>query len=249
MSYRPDPDLEFLEKLESAQLHKLVRCLTHDDNNEPRLTEALSSSTIYKTHYPDHHQYWQLIAAELQSFGANTLATAIRGGQGVFYQQILKDVCEKLQVRYATTYSTEVNERSLMLKMLAKSLENMNVAQQATIAAALDFKASAPASPAEIIKTFEEVFRTGGSRSHALGLLLANFVAPSITETHPTSVVGLEIGGAMSLFAGPLGLLLGGLWAVLDIASPAYRVSIPAVLMVSILRQHDLHGELSARDP
>ena len=100
MAYRIDSDLEFLAELDSEDLNDLVYCLTHDKDGEVRYTEELTGSDEYKEHNPNHHQYWKLIAAEIQCFGANTFATLIRGGEGVLYREVLMDVCNKLKVNY-----------------------------------------------------------------------------------------------------------------------------------------------------
>ena len=39
------------------------------------------------------------------------------------------------------------------------------------------------------------------------------------------------------LFAGPISLCLSSIWTILDIAGPAYRVTIPATIMIACLRQ------------
>ena len=83
MAYRYDSDLEFLGQMESEELGDLVYCLTHDRDGSVRLTEELTMNELYKQHHPDHKQYWELIAAEVQCFGANTFATMLRGGKGV----------------------------------------------------------------------------------------------------------------------------------------------------------------------
>ena len=79
MAYRYDSDLQFLGSIKSEDLNDLVYCLTHDKDGNTRFTEELTTSTEYKAYHPDHHQYWELIAAEIQCFGANTFATIFRG--------------------------------------------------------------------------------------------------------------------------------------------------------------------------
>ena len=67
MVYREDPDLEFLGQMKSEDLNDLVYCLTHDKDGEVRYTEELTNNELYKRFYPDHHQYWKEIAAEIPS--------------------------------------------------------------------------------------------------------------------------------------------------------------------------------------
>ncbi len=81
MAYRFDSDLEFLRNTNSEDLNDLVFCLTHDKDGDSRLTEELTHSDLYKAHNPDHQKYWDLIAAEMQCFGASTIISIFRGGR------------------------------------------------------------------------------------------------------------------------------------------------------------------------
>ena len=75
MAYRDDADLHFLSEMSSKDLDSLVQCLVFDKDGKKRHTEELSGSSGYKKSYPNHNEYWQDIAAEIQTFGANSLAT------------------------------------------------------------------------------------------------------------------------------------------------------------------------------
>ena len=115
--YRDDDDLEFLGKVKSEDLNDLVHLLIYDKDGIERLTEELSYRDSYKRYSPDHHQYWEDIAGELQCYGANTLVTIFRGGKGVLYKEILCDVCIhnvsmcNLQEIFSGLYSVKVNYR------------------------------------------------------------------------------------------------------------------------------------------
>lgn len=99
--YRNDPDLNLLGQCSNEELQLLVSILTTDPRDgDTRWTEGLTSTPEYRLLAPDHRRYWQLIAAELQRYGANTLASLVRLGQGVTYREILVDVCDKLDVNY-----------------------------------------------------------------------------------------------------------------------------------------------------
>ena len=44
----------------------------------------------------------------------------------------------------------------------------------------------------------------------------------------------------LGAFAGPLGLILTASWTIIDVAGPAYRVTIPATIYIASLRQAKL---------
>lgn len=81
MAYRYDSDLEFLHSMESKDLDILVETLTGKDRTNA--TENLSQQNGYKRHYPNHIEYVDEIAEELQRFGGNTFTTYLfRRGKG-----------------------------------------------------------------------------------------------------------------------------------------------------------------------
>ncbi len=63
---------------------------------------------------------------------------------------------------------------------------------------------------------------------------------------------GLSLGAnatltrGLSILAGPIGWIITGVWTAIDIAGPAYRVTIPACILVATLRLK-LKAEQEAR--
>ncbi|MEH5012337.1 DUF3944 domain-containing protein [Phytobacter diazotrophicus] len=120
--YRNDPDLNLLGQCSNDELQLLVSILTTDPpDGDTRRTEGLTSTPEFRLLAPDHRSYWQLIAAELQRYGANTLASLVRLGQGVTYREIQVDLCDKLDVNYNQKSSTETIELALLMKVLEKT--------------------------------------------------------------------------------------------------------------------------------
>lgn len=111
MAYRKDEDLEFLAKCSNEDLEPLVEILIKDKDGKTRYTEELTKSKKYMRYSPDHQKYWDDIAAEIQTFGANTIATIFRFGKGVTYKEILCDVCQDLKVNFNEKSSTSAIEK------------------------------------------------------------------------------------------------------------------------------------------
>ncbi len=99
MAYKYDSDLEFLKQLSSNDLKDLFDVLVYDKDGKKRFTEGLMLSEEYKRHGNDYAKYAERIAEELQHYGANSFASALRG-TGVLYREILCEVCNKLKVNY-----------------------------------------------------------------------------------------------------------------------------------------------------
>ena len=238
MAYRYDSDLEFLRSMESKDLDVLVETLTGKDKSNS--TENLSQQDGYKRHYPDHIKYVDEIAEELQRFGGNTVATYLfRLGEGVLYKEILCDVCDKMKVNYNKNSSVERIEGKLFSKILEKSIDEMDeqvlkdikdILKDANIDTAKGFSKQAA------LAAMQSAIRAGGFMSYQITLIVANAVAKAVLGRGLTLAANAGLTRVMSIFAGPIGLVITGLWTAVDIAGPAYRITIPAVIQVAFLR-------------
>lgn len=243
MAYRYDPDLEFLEKLDSSDLNDLVYCLTHDKDGDKRFTEELTTSAAYKQHYPDHHQYWELIAAEIQCFGANSIFTVFRGGKGVEYREVLTDVCDKMKVNYSKDATVERIENNLLLKVLNDALEKMTSEQLRELAESVGIKNLTLFTPEAMLGVFQAVFRAGGFKSYQLTVIIVNAVLKALIGRGLQFAGGAALTRTIAILTGPIGWAITGAWTAIDIASPAFRVTIPAVIQVAALRQKHLYAK------
>lgn len=241
MAYRFDNDLEFIRNTSSEDLNDLVYSLTHDKDGSPRLTEELTGYDLYKKHHPDHQKYWELIAAEIQCFGANTLVTIFRGGKGVVYKEILMDVCDKMNVNYNKESTTEKIENNLLMKILTDALEKMTSEELKELAESVGIKNVGVINTEMFVGVFQAVFRAGGFKSYQLTLIIVNAVMKALIGRGLSFAGNAALTRTMAVLTGPIGWAITGVWTAIDIASPAYRVTIPAVIQVAALRQKSLY--------
>lgn len=241
MAYRDDSDLEFLGQMKSEELGDLVYCLTHDRDGSVRLTEELTMNEVYKQHHPNHEKYWELIAAEIQCFGANTFATILRGGKGVEYKEVLMDVCDKMKVNYNKDSSVEKIEGNLLMKILTDALEKMSPEELKELAEATGVKNTSGIAAETMVGVFQAVFRAGGFQSYQLTLIVVNAVLKALIGRGLSFAGNAALTRTMAILTGPIGWVITGLWTAIDIAGAAYRVTIPAVIQVAALRQKHLY--------
>lgn len=247
MAYRYDTNLEFLGEMNSEELDDLVYCLIHDKNGEVRFTEELTVSDTYKEHCPDHEKYWELIAAEVQCFGANTFATILRGGKGIEYKEVLMDVCDKMKVNYNKNSSAEKIETNLLMKILTDALENMSPEELKELAQVTGVKNTSGITAETMVGVFQAVFRAGGFKSYQLTLIIVNATLKALIGRGLSFAGNAALTRTMAILTGPIGWVITGLWTAIDIAGAAYRVTIPAVIQVAVLRQKHLY-EKQAED-
>jgi uncharacterized protein YaaW (UPF0174 family) len=237
MAYRLDPDLDFLANVSSSDMDGLVRTLTHDKDGAIRFTEDLTSTEEYKRFNPDHSKYWQLVGAELQSFGGNTFATMLRGGKGVFYKEILCDVCDKLKVNYNKESNAELIEQNLMMKIVEEAVQKMSTEEVREMAEEAGVSNFGALSKDAAMAAFITIFRAGGFKSYQILVIVVNATLKALIGRGLSFAATGTMTRTASVLVGPIGWVITGIWTAFDIASPAYRVTIPAVIQIAALRQ------------
>ena len=245
MAYRYDTDLEFLGQIESSDLNDLVLCLTVDKDGLARIAEELTLSDLYKRHNPDHQKYWELIAAEIQTYGANTFATVFRGGKGVLYKEVLCDACDKLKVNYNKESSVETIEQNMLMKILKDALEQMSSDEIKKLAESLGVKDFKSITKDGMIAAFQTIFRLGGFRSYQLTLIVVNAVLKALIGRGLSLAGNAALVRVMGILTGPIGWAVTGLMTAIDIAGAAYRITIPTVIQVAALRQKHLYAKVA----
>lgn len=231
MGYRSDQDLEFLSNVESYHLDILVSYLIKDKDGSTRLTEELTGRELYKKNVPNHHAYWKLIAAELQCFGANTWMTLLRGGKGVLYREVLTDVCNYMNVCYDKKATVDQIERSLIFCIIQKSLNEMSQEELEAIVKELDFDflSREHINFTTVFSAIQESIKINGDTAYKMAFTVANATANVILGRGISLVNNAGLSRSIGLFANPIKLLI-------DIAGPAYRVTVPSVIHVAYLR-------------
>lgn len=237
MAYRKDTDLEFLKEMKSTDLHDLVEALTKDKDGDLRLTEELTTKDIYKSNYPDHAKYWELVAAEIQCFGANSFATMLRGGEGVPYREVVEDVCVKAKVKYNKNQPVESIENHVLIKLLGDATEKMSEADRAEFAQLVGLHSVKTLSGESMMAAAQAAFMAGGFQSYRMALMVANGVSRALLGRGLTLVANAALTRTLGIISGPIGWAITGAWTAIDLAGPAFRITLPAVIHVALLRK------------
>lgn len=242
MYYREDLDLKFLKEMSSGDLQDLHDLVMYDKDGSERLGQMLSISEYYKKHHPNHNKYWDLIAAEVQCYGGNSFANMMRGGKGVCYDEILDDVIGTLKVPSSMIESGSAKDResAVFLFLLEKAMSKMSEAEIRELAAEMDLKDVTGAkilTARAALSAFRYIFKAGGFKSYQLTVIIANAVMKQLFGRGLSLAANATLTKSMSVLMGPIGWVIAGVWAAIDIAGPATRVTIPAVIQIGMLRQ------------
>ncbi|EOY5726366.1 YaaW family protein [Enterobacter cloacae] len=180
------------------------------------------------------------MAAEIQTFGASSIASVFRGGKGVLYREVLCDVCEHTSVKYRKEETTEAIELSLLMKMLEKSLSEMSAEELQELADSMGTELTVPTAPL-ILMAIRTAVRASGFAACRLSVVMLSTLARVVLGRTLPIVTYLTLTRSISVLAGPVGMALSTGWLIADMAGPALRVTVPACLLVACLRQQHLH--------
>ena len=243
MPYVTDPDLDFLQYSEQEELDVLVNYLIKLPNGKKRFNSRLMQYERVDAHYPNHHKYWNLIAAEVQHFGGHFFANFITGN-GVPYRSILERVCRKSGIEYCSEKSTEKLEILLLSKILMDSMKKMGSEELQ------GFMKELKINPHDytrntLSKDIKKIIRREKIKPRIVGVLLASSIAKlAISKTMKFSLLkGLKIGAnkvfwgkTAALLTGPFGVALTTTWILNDLAKPDYRMMVPIVIQIAYMR-------------
>lgn len=236
MAYRYDHDLEFLRSVPNESLNDLVDLF----KKEASLTEGLSMNDEYKRYYPNHHMYIERIMEEIQLFGGNSFANLFRRNQGVLYREILCDVCDKMKVNYSSNVDVKQIEQDLLIKILNDHLKTLNARELEEFLKELDLvdktKTAISYTPQTASAIVQAAIKAGGFKSYIIILKTVNMIWKFLFGKGLPILANATIARIIGIYTGPIGWAITGAWTAVDLASPAYRVTIPMCLLMAKLR-------------
>ena len=200
-----------------------------------KISQFLTISDAYKENYPNHTKYADLIAKEIREMGGNSFVNTWRG-QGPDYHEIVCDVASKLKAPHNKNQSVAEIENSILETILEKALDSMSESDKEQLLNEIGGKAGL-SKGGITTSAFIAIFRSGGFRSYQLTVIVANQIAKLILGSGLRIGTNATITKVASILSGPVGWAISGLWTAIDLAGPAYKVTIPCVIHIAMLRK------------
>jgi uncharacterized protein YaaW (UPF0174 family) len=150
-------------------------------------------------------------------------------------REILSDVCDKLKVEHDSQSDVETIELNLLMKILADSMEKMTPEQLKEIVSTLDLKTTCYTKQA-VVAALQVGVKMSGFVAYQIAVIVANAIAKAVVGRGLAPAANAGLARAVGIFAGPIGWAITAVWTLIDVAGPAYRVTMPAVIQVSFLR-------------
>lgn len=241
LKYKEDKHLEFLQDQENVNLEVLVKLLIYDKDGKKRYAEELSKSSKYINYQPNHQNYWELIAAEYKKFGGNSLFNIFRDS-GVSYEEILKDVCGKMKVKFPKDTKVADIEQKLLLKIMEDTFDQMSDIEREEFLRDLNIDTTNFTKQATMI-AMQSAIRGSGFMAYQFAVVVANMIAKQLLGHGLKFAANAGIVRAIGVLAGPFALAATGIWTLIDLSGPAYRVTIPATVYIAALRQAELNKD------
>lgn len=235
-----DPDLDqVLTNAGPEDLSILADFIT--DKGAGRLSlsgdicNALNQSSQKREFSPEARAF---IANELQRFGGNSVMNLFRGGSGVQYREIVMDVADHVKAPYKKNDECIQIEMGIIVRVLEQSMEKMSEEQRKEVFDTFDqrYTGLCPATMAAL----SAGILMSSARRYKLATLVANASVSALLGR------GLVLGASgtalrsLGAFTGPLGWAITAIWTVFDLASPAYRVTVPSVIQIAYMRHKPL---------
>ena len=153
------------------------------------------------------------------------------------YSTILHKVVKRLKVSFRDSQSDEVIEVYVLQKLFDEMSDRLSDEELRTMAREFGVKPLRYSRQA-IIAALQLAIRRGGIYGLTWSMNIANIVTrQAIGRGIATLASGTVLSRSISVLAGPVGWALTAAWTAYDIAGPAYRVIVPAVIQIAYIRQ------------
>lgn len=176
------------------------------------------------------------IAEEVQRYAGNTFMNLFRGGEGVSYRELLTDVASRFSIDVSPNESVSDIEMAIIKKVLIQSVEKMTPEEREELAKQMGTKHSTAAGPIAA-SALITLIRSTGFAPYKLAAIVANAIAKALLGRGLTFAATGTLMRGISVLSGPVGWAITFLWASVDLASPAYRITVPCVLQIAFMRQ------------
>lgn len=229
--------ISVLQRADNEDLKTLCDIITLGKNGTPRISDSLTKTSVYKRNYP--HNMAALIPGmvrELGLYGGNSVVNFFKG-EGADYSTILRRVAKRLKVSFRDTQTDEVIEGYMLQKLFDDMSDSLTDEQLRTMAREFGIKPLRYSRQA-MVAAFQIAIRRGGIYGLTWSMNLANVVArQAIGRGVAAFATGSVLSRSLSVLAGPIGWAFTAAWTAYDIAGPAYRVIVPAVIYIAYLRR------------
>ena len=185
----------------------------------------------------------QKIANYLRKMGSNDIASLFRNGEGVTYEEIVCDVGEKLKVQGVSKHKlVEINEELIIQHLFSDALKKMSDEERSALMRSMNLseKDQGAILAGTLMASQVMLNQFGGFAVYRMSVILANMLARSLLGNGLNFAANAALVRGVGAFLGPIGWMVSGAWLAVEIAGPAFRKTVPAIVHIAMLRQNAL---------
>jgi uncharacterized protein YaaW (UPF0174 family) len=225
--------LALLSRADSSDLDLFVDYIT--DGGDGRL--ALAGEVCKKLVTAKREQTYtaaviELLLRELKHFGGNSFVNLFRSN-GVPYSEIVFDVLEHVGGKRDEQETVADAELKIVSKIFATVWEKLTSAQRSELEQSLDIKLELAALSTGDV---QKIILMGGNRAINITRMLSAAMGSSTLGGGVAMGANLVAGRVAGVALGPIGLALSGIWGAYSLTSPAYRITLPCVVLIAYIR-------------
>lgn len=238
--------MPLLRQASNDELEPLVKYIVEKGG----FTAQIGRTRAFRQHSPtgNHRMYADDIAAEIQKFGANTLwSQALRNGRGKKYRKILKSIAKRCGVKAGFWDETAEIEERVLVAVLSKASERMTKEQHQEMLETLRIRKLPGAGGPVTAAALQAAIQATGFAPYKLAVIVANGTANAVLGHGLASASNAGLTKGFAVFAGPIGWAIDAIWGGMILAGPAYRVTMPCVVQVALIRQSMLRRQRERR--
>jgi uncharacterized protein YaaW (UPF0174 family) len=208
------------------------------DEIEP-IIELLAgkSSTWTRPNTSETRVIKESVHKELLLSGGNSIINIFRG-KGVPWKELVRDVARKVKIEYSENDSTAEIEEKVATNILERAIDKMTDDERAKLIKELEnagLPKDIPIGKGMLLAAMVGGRLSGFAVYKALPVI-ANAVVRILAGRGLAYGANMVITRGLSIVLGPIGWTIMGLLTVFDIAGPAWRITIPSVVMIGVLR-------------
>lgn len=179
----------------------------------------------------------RLIEKEIREYGGNTLINIFRS-EPVKYDEIVQDVAKKFSIKTEKLMTPDL-EAKIYCKIAEKMVEKMSEEDRIKLFRELNIKVSSTMSDKDITAILSRILLGDSIVSYRLMSIILGAVWHYILGAgiYTGGLAVLGFGGTAAFLFNPIGMVIASIWTGLELSGPAYRVTIPCVLYIAMLRR------------
>ncbi|HBO7163484.1 TPA: hypothetical protein L4967_004953 [Pseudomonas aeruginosa] len=240
---------QLLAKANLEYLDLLVDYITDAGKGRLMLSSANCRSLLKAKAESDYSEInLELLVSELLHFGGNSIANLLRS-QGASWVSIVVDVLDHLKGKREEGDSIIELERRVLVQLLRHFWSKLSESELGPLCEVLELNGVPDQDQLEVL-------RQAVMGATEVGTTLAKILAAAMASSAfgaSAAFTGLSWGGAAagvaqfaagrgaSIALGPIGLALGGIWGAYSLTGPAFRVTVPCVVLIALIRLEARH--------